>query len=386
VLQNFINEAVGLPAGWTEWSDDTSARVYIAIPIRGISVDLSGVKLQLWIESAPFASSGSLKVQMKHDETYTDSSLDTPYVFTDDGIGNDAFETVRWATSNISAATGKEIGDLFDEEGIREIGVTNNLNNDIDVKFKYNMADLTGKVSNQKIMVGPDIGNLVDSALWDNANNETNPIAITQINEAAGHRITAREKLDIRFRITSVEQLPTFIFKMITRGNVYTPLTQTHILNRDIVSQVVWELNQQPTINEPTQQFPDDLPPRMPPGFTGDPIDPNSNFQPEVNNNFTGYYDETYVHQSARFSIAAYDRLPDPTTVTRQSINRSFRVVVGASVYRYRGQVAQTELGQTEFTIDYATKDIVFRSDFKRTTYIQVDVQPLFIAETAASI
>lgn len=346
-----------------EWSDNANDRLYISIGAQAFSQLLErrfarGIR----IESPPLVSSGELVIDVEPVHVYEGNDIDVIWTASGQPVHPNFSEIVYYELNDMTVVIGKDLNELYDDDGIRELSLANNLDNSVDVEFEHNMGDFPGKVINQKLIVESSAG-LVDSVSWNN-NGTSSSIVNHLLRDTVRMRSQSQRRVEMALYLSSKSLPPSFLHVYKYKTVDYLQLRRRLVTGVDVLEISGWEIKAGPPLD--TDPVVVGLPPTIisdlvsglviPGGDNTDPLVPELDaLPPEDYISYQRYFvflsvTDSYVHTD-------YLHFPNPALYTELSIDHATRVIVGSAWYSYK---PAGDLGQANYKLSYVDKHIIF--------------------------
>ena len=349
ILQTYANQTYNTSAINLLWTTDSSDTVEVIVPsyvkYNNLQQNANDFIFTVDITTPVIEATGDIVYDIDSDGAFTNSTADTP--ITSITPFSNAWESFSSALSLL-----KGLGDSNTTKGVTIIQMQNDIDNTVIYRTEYSMGDFPGTSSIQRLRVNDP---QVDSTQWTHPDFGNMSFQKLALHDILAVRRQARRKLDINFCLKGLFPI-TPRNRLVYGSKKYIPLSCQMQTAKDEAAGIFFEigLNKGVIINPPIE-----IDPYI--------VDHTGGFQDNTGGGGTnnllgnttlpadGYYKLVSSASGDNVDVSDYEGLPDPSTVTGDSIRKSLKVHIGGAKQRFNN-VAKSLLIVGEFRINFASQ------------------------------
>ena len=349
ILQTYADQTFNTTAGDLLWTTDSADRVEIIVPTyvkyNNLQQNANDFIFTIDITSPVIQATGDIIFDIDSDGAFTDSNADT-------AITSIIPFTNAWESFSSALSILKGLGDSNSTKGTTIITLQNDTDNTVVYRTEYSMGDFPETSSIQRLRVNSP---QVDSTEWTHPDFGNMSFQKLAMHDILAVRRQARRKLDIKYCLRGLFPI-TPRNRLIYGSKKYIPLSCQMQTAKDAASGIYFEigLNKGAIINPPividpyivdhTGGFQDNTTGGGPTNLLGNTEVPSD-----------GYYQLVASATGDNVDVSDYEGLPDPDSITGDSIRKSLKVYIGGTKQRFNN-VAKSLLIVGEFRINYASQ------------------------------
>ena len=375
IAQSNSNQEFNISVEDAIWTDVSTNRVVIIVPsyvkFDNLQENANDNTFTIDITSPIIEATGDIVYGLDSSGVFSTPAVDTALSFPGDDVYSSKWESL---SSGLSVLQGLADGNTT--KGTTITTLINDLDNTVVYRTNYNMGDFPGTTSKHRLRVNDD---KADSTEWTHPDFGNMPFQQLALHDILAVRRTARRKMQATISLKGI--LPVTPRNRITYDSkTYLPLNCKMLTGADVLVGQFFQIS----LGKGAMNSPNIVDPHI--------EDWSGNLKDNTQGGGTtsllgntpvaagGYYKLVQSATGDNVDVSDYVGLPDPDTITGDSIRKSLKVYIGGTKQRFNN-VAKSLLIVGEFRINLGSELLEWGRD-NTGKVIEIDSSENYIAIT----